>query len=249
MSSQSACEACGDGRDLPVAIAMAFQPIVDLGRGEVFAYEALVRGANGASAGAVIAAIPDDRLYAFDQACRVTAIETAAALGMRQTVSINFLPNAVYQPENCIRRTLAAARRADWPLQRILFEVAEREHVSRPEHLLGILDAYRSMGFRTAIDDFGAGYAGLNLLAAFQPDVVKLDMALVRGIDTDQPRRTIVDHVARMCAELGIAVVGEGVETRDEAAALRDLGIDLQQGYFYARPQPGALPEPLLRLE
>ncbi len=100
------------------------------------------------------------------------------------------------------------------------------------------------MGFRTAIDDFGAGYAGLNLLAAFQPDLVKLDMALVRGIDADRARRTIVDHVVRMCVELGIAVVGEGVETRDEAAALRDLGIDLQQGYLYARPQLGMLPEP-----
>ncbi|QCU72355.1 EAL domain-containing protein [Luteimonas yindakuii] len=245
MSSTTSCDACGEGRALPMPIAMAFQPIVDLASGEVHAYEALVRGADGASAFTVLAAIPDDRLYAFDQACRVTAIETAAALGMRQTLSINFLPNAVYQPENCIRRTLAAARRADWPLERILFEVAEREHVARPQHLLDILGAYRSMGFRTAIDDFGAGYAGLNLLAAFQPDLVKLDMALVRGIDGDRARRIIVDHATRMCVALGVAVVAEGVETRDEAAALRDLGIDLQQGYLYARPQLGALPEPV----
>ena len=243
MSSQSACEACGEGRELPVAIAMAFQPIVDLDRGGVFAYEALVRGADGASAGSVIAAIPEDRLYAFDQACRVTAIDTAAALQMQQTLSINFLPNAVYQPENCIRRTLAAARRADWPVERILFEVAEREYVSRPQHLLGILGAYRSMGFRTAIADFGAGSARLNLLAQFQPDLVKLDMGLVRGIDADRARRTIVDHVTRMCTELGVAVVGEGVETPGEAAAWRDLGIGLQQGYLYARPQLRALPE------
>lgn len=229
------CGACREGASAP-AIRMALQPIVDLDTRTVFAYEALVRGQDGASAAEVLAAIEPGGQYAFDQACRVAAIEHAAALDLPCPVSINFLPGAVYRAETCIRRTLAAARRCRWPLERIVFEVGESEHVDRPRHLIDILDAYRGMGFRTAIDDFGAGFAGLNLLAEFQPDLVKFDMGLVRGIDRDTARRTIVAHAARMCVELGISVVAEGVETLDESRALRDLGIDLQQGFVFARP-------------
>ena len=83
----------------------------------------------------------------------------------------------------------------------------------------------------------GAGFAGLNLLADFQPDIVKLDMALVRGIDHDVPRRTIVSAVVSICRQLGIEVIAEGIETRDEAQCLADLGIRLMQGYWFARPQ------------
>src|SRR5690606_32276433 len=87
------------------------------------------------------------------------------------------------------------------------------------------------------IDDFGAGFAGLNLLADFQPDIVKLDMALVRGIDQSLPRRAIVSGVVSICQQLGIGVIAEGIETRDEAQCLADLGIALMQGYWFARPQ------------
>lgn len=237
------CGACRDGQP-PLPIRMAFQPIVDAAARRVVAHEALVRGEDGASAAQVLETITPERMYAFDQACRVAAIESAAALDLPGRLSINFLPNAVYEPENCIRRTLATARRVGWPLERIVFEVAERERVATPQHLLDILGSYRSKGFLTAIDDFGAGFAGLNLLADFQPDFVKLDMGLVRGLDGSRPRRAIVAHVARLCAELGVEVVGEGVETTGESQALRDLGIVLQQGYLFARPALGAVPAP-----
>ena len=88
----------------------------------------------------------------------------------------------------------------------------------------------------TAIDDFGAGFAGLNLLADFQPDIIKLDMDLIRGIDQSRPRQAIVRGTVAMCEELGIQVIGEGVETADECSALHDLGIHLMQGYLFSRP-------------
>ncbi|WP_244564083.1 EAL domain-containing protein [Rhizobium sp. RU36D] len=215
---------------------MAFQPIVDVSNGQVFAYEALVRGVDGAGAGTIIAQVNEHNRYAFDQQCRVKAIELAAARAPEGSkLSINFMPNAVYEPRACIRMTLATADRVGFPLNRIIFEFTESEKIDTA-HLLNILKTYKDIGFSTAIDDFGAGHAGLNLLAMFQPDIVKLDMDLVRGIDTSKSKRIVVSHTLNMLREFGIIAVCEGVETADEMKVLRDLGVNLIQGYLIARP-------------
>ncbi len=151
-------------------------------------------------------------------------------------VSINFMPNAVYKPETCIRATLAAAKRFNFPLQRIIFEVTEQEQVLDVDHLTGILRAYRKEGFMTAIDDFGAGYAGLNLLADFQPDLIKLDMQLIRNIEQDSVRQILVEAALRMCRKLNIRVIAEGIESLGGLHALRDMGVELFQGYLLAKP-------------
>lgn len=239
-----ACNGCRDGAGFELPITMAFQPIVDVSTQTVFAYEALVRGQNGQGAGAVLAQVSSENRYAFDQQCRTTAIELAAGLDLAAdgaNLSINFLPNAVYEPKACIRLTLAAAMRTGFPLNRIIFEFTESEEVDA-HHLLNILRSYRSMGFKTAIDDFGAGYAGLGVLSLFQPDIVKLDMALIRDIDRDKVKRTIVSHTLAMLRDLGIEPVCEGIETVGEHDALRDLGVELMQGYLLAKPATAALP-------
>jgi EAL domain-containing protein (putative c-di-GMP-specific phosphodiesterase class I) len=191
----------------------------------------------------VLAQIADHNRYAFDQVCRTTAIELAAGLDMAATganLSINFLPNAVYEPRACIRATLAAAMRTGFPVNKIIFEFTESEAMDA-DHILNILRSYRAMGFKTAIDDFGAGYAGLGLLTLFQPDIVKLDMALIRDIDTDPVKRTIVRNTLNMLRDLGVEPVCEGIETPAEQDVLRDLGVDLMQGYLLARPALEAL--------
>lgn len=242
------CQGCRDGTGFTIPISMAFQPILRQQAGgapSVFAYEALVRGKAGEGAGGILAQVSEDNRYAFDQTCRVTAIELAARLGLPATgalLSINFLPNAVYEPHACIRATLAAARRTAFPTDALMFELTEQELMRDPGHLLNILHSYREMGFRTAIDDFGAGYSGLTLLAEFQPDFIKIDMALVRGIDADRTRAVILRHTLAMCRELGIDVVAEGVETAAEHQALLALGVTLFQGYHFARPEFEALP-------
>ncbi len=223
---------------------MAFQPIVDVNNGSVFAYEALVRGGNGESAGEVLSAIGQDEMYAFDQTCRVLAIDTAKRLGMQCRLSINFLPNAVYEPAACIQLTLAAARKVNFAPENIIFELTESEKITQPEHALRIIKDYQQRGFLTAIDDFGAGYAGLNLLADFQPDIVKLDMALTRDIDRDAVRRAIVSGIIGTCRALNCTVIAEGVERPGELDTLREMGIHLFQGYLFARPGLECLPEP-----
>ncbi|MCG9887063.1 MAG: EAL domain-containing protein [Cyanobacteria bacterium] len=228
--------------DLGFEFSMAFQPIVDVPAQRIFAYEALVRGINGEPAGEVLQRINDQNRYAFDQCCRRRAIQLAASLHLDTYLSINFLPNAVYQPETCIRATLAAASEFNFPKDKLIFEVTEGEKVENKAHLQNIICEYKRLGFKTAIDDFGAGYAGLNLLAEFQPDIIKIDMDLTQGIESDLPRQAIVRSIVMVCRELNIEIIAEGVESRAELEVLRGFGICLFQGFYLARPAFEALP-------
>lgn len=224
---------------------MAFQPIVDCDTGEPYAYEALVRGVEGASAAEILAGIDETTRYAFDQRCRVVAIEQAVRAGLLDgpaRLSINFLPGAVYDPRACIQLTLRTARAVGLPLDRLIFEFTENEPMLDPAHVASIIECYRKMGFGCALDDFGAGFSGLNRLALFEPDIIKLDMDLVRGIDTSQRRRAIVGGVVAICRQLGITLVAEGIETAGELQALRLLGIRYIQGFLLARPAVQTLP-------
>lgn len=224
---------------------MAFQPIVDTVTGAPFAYEALLRGLDGAGAQTILSRVTDANRYAFDQACRVKAIETAVAAGIMDTearLSINFLPNAVYSPAACIQLTLRTARAIGVPVDRLIFEFTENERMGSPEHVSAIIDTYKQIGFAVAIDDFGAGHSGLDMFARFAPDEIKLDMELIRDIDTDKRRQAIVKGVVGMCAELDTLVIAEGIETASEAATLRDLGVRYHQGFWYSRPGLAHLP-------
>ncbi len=232
------CEGCREGKGVDLPFSMAFQPIFDVNTGSVFANEALVRGPNGEGAGTILSQIDDSNRYRFDQQCRIKAIELAARLfdpTETTKLSINFMPNAVYEPRACIRLTLATAMKTGFPLNRIIFEFTETEKLDSV-HVLNILRTYRDIGFMTAIDDFGAGYSGLGLLTQFQPDIVKLDMDMIRGIDRDPVRRVIVRNTLNMLADLNITPLCEGVETAGELSVLRDLGVVLVQGYLLAKP-------------
>ena len=245
---KGACAGCRAGTNLAFDLAMAFQPILDADRGgAVLAHEALVRGPDGQGADWVMSQGSPESLYAFDQACRIAAIEEASRLRLAETgarLAINFLPNAVYNPVACIQATLGAAERTGFPPDRLIFEVSERERVQDPAHLLRIFQVYRQMGFTLAIDDFGAGYAGLELLADMPVDLVKLDMGLVRGCDAHRRRRVILASIVAACRDLGVQVIAEGVETAAECATLREMGIRLFQGYLFARPGFRSLPVP-----
>ncbi|MGF1500651.1 MAG: EAL domain-containing protein [Paracoccaceae bacterium] len=220
---------------LPAPI-FAFQPIISLATGRIFAHEALLRGPAGEEPEEVFARVAEKLRHRFDEQCRIQAIERAAALGLREALSVNFMPNALYDPETRIERTLWAADKHDISFDRIIFEMTEDERLTDPAHLRRIISAYRAYGFRAAIDDFGAGYSGLGLLANLQPDYIKLDRALVQGLDTDSVRQTILRGILRVTGELGIDVIAEGIETLGERDALAGLGIDLMQGFLFARP-------------
>ena len=215
---------------------MAFQPIVDLDEQRIDAYEALVRGPEGEGAGHVLSQVNETNLYAFDQSCRIRAIEMAAGLGIDRRLNINFLPNAVYEPRACIRLTLDAAQRTGFPRERLTFEIVETESIADTGHLMNIISEYRRQDFRIALDDFGTGYSGLARLAELKPDIVKLDRALVRDCDQDRTRLAVIASMLRLGADLGIKIVLEGVERAGEMAALRAAGGRFMQGFYFAKP-------------
>lgn len=234
-----ACQHCASrpGAAFEEDITMAFQPIFDIQTGEVFAQEALVRGKDGRGAGQIFEKVTEENRYRFDQLCRKTAIEVATRVGMTSALSINFMPNAVYEPSHCIAQTLWAADKYDFDITRIIFEFTEVEMVRDTQHLINIMETYREIGFRTAIDDFGAGFSGLNLLADVVPNIIKLDRHLITGLHQDRVRQAIVKRTKQLCDDLGVDVVAEGIEQREELEALAALGITLLQGYCLARPQ------------
>nr|WP_282615557.1 EAL domain-containing protein [Pseudomonas violetae] len=240
-STSGDCQGCQQSEPLGFDFAFAYQPIVDLRDRSIFAHEALVRGTAGEGAFSVLDQVTEANRYRFDQLCRTKAIEGAAQLGMQTNLSINFMPNAVYRPELCIRSTLAAAKKHNFPINRLIFETLESQHVDNYRHLTNILREYREFGFKTAIDDFGAGYSGLNLLANFQPDLIKLDMDLIRDVDRDRARQAIVRGIVTICADLDVTVIAEGIESAGERDFLADCGIFLMQGYWFAKPAFKAL--------
>jgi EAL domain-containing protein (putative c-di-GMP-specific phosphodiesterase class I) len=240
-----ACKACRSGEIDLVPFSMAFQPIVDVASQTVFAYEALVRGPGGEPALSVLSTITPENRYLFDQNARIRSIQLAAKLGLPATgarLSINFLPGAVYNAATCLRKTLQSATATNFPLSSLIFEIVEDERITDTPHLLKIIDTYRKHGFSMALDDFGEAFSGPNVLARFPIDIVKLDAALIRDLHLRPRSQTIVRHTVQMCHALGTLVIGEGIETLDEYAALLDCGVHLMQGYLFARPGFEQLP-------
>jgi EAL domain-containing protein (putative c-di-GMP-specific phosphodiesterase class I) len=214
----------------------AFQPIVDTNAREVLSYEALIRGPADEPAYQVLQQVSADKLLAFDQRVRVEAIDLAMRLQLNRHLNLNFLPRCVESSPQSILTTLEAAGRVNLPIERLVLEVVEGEIIYDHSRFTSLINKYRAMGLMVAIDDFGAGYSGLNLLAEFQPDQVKLDMKLIWGIDRNGPRQSIVRAIDGICLELGIDVIAEGIETQEEYAWLTSQGIHLFQGYLFAKP-------------
>lgn len=237
------CNRCSDKGSLDFDFTMAFQPIINCKTNQIFGYEALVRGLNNESAFSIISKVNDDNRYLFDQLCRVKAIALASKLKLDSMLSINFLPNAIYKPERCIRTTLEAAEKYGFSTDKIMFEFTEVEKIEDSNFVKQIVEFYKQSGFKTAIDDFGSGYAGLGLLADFQTNIVKFDMELIRNIDHDKSRQSIIKNCLNIFRELNITALAEGIETKGELLWLRESGIELMQGYLFARPGFESLPQ------
>jgi EAL domain-containing protein (putative c-di-GMP-specific phosphodiesterase class I) len=215
---------------------MAFQPIVRWSDRALFGYEALLRSAHGPMAR------PDEILKAAEQLGRLgelgRAIHQRVARASRAappdtTILVNLHPFDL-RDEALLAPGSALAEMAG----RVVLEITERASLENVPDLRPRIDALRAQGFRIAVDDLGAGYAGLTCVADLAPDVVKIDMSLVRGVDRDPTRRRLVRAITELCVELGICTVAEGVETAAERDALAAMGCDLMQGYLFARPAP-----------
>lgn len=235
----------GTPADLPSrsGYTFAFQPIVNVATGTIFSYEALIRGLNDEPAERVLENVGASQMHRFDEESRILAIEMAAHLGLSTRLNLNFLPRSVESSQTAISSILDTAKRCHLRTDQIVLEILEREIISDFDYFNAAINEYRGSGMVFAIDDFGSGYAGLNLLAEFQPNLIKLDMELVRGIEYKGPRQAIVRGIIRTCFDLGIDIIAEGVESAGEYRWLRGEGIELYQGNLFAKPAIEALTE------
>ena len=219
-----------------------FHPIVDAATGECFAQEALIRARDPHTgqtigAGPIIQACEKLNLeHQLDQRARQSAIRGAAEQNLQSKVFINFLPNTIYDPEICLRTTMEAAETYHIPLDKLVFEVVETEHIPDMPRLRHILEYYRERGVGTAVDDMGAGFTSLEYLTALHPDYVKLDRDVVVEAEHRTKTRDQMRHIVDTAKTLGIRVIAEGIETLGQMQICADIGVDYLQGYLFARP-------------
>jgi EAL domain-containing protein (putative c-di-GMP-specific phosphodiesterase class I) len=211
---------------------MAFQPIV--GRRDLFGYEALLRTEEPTflqPQGILKVAEVLGRLSDVGRRARALSAEAFARAPADAQLFVNLhtrdlLDKDLYDAEAPLTRMA----------NRVILEITERSAIDEIKDLQARIAVLRYHGFRVGIDDLGAGYAGLATFAAVAPDFVKLDMSLVRGIHLSEIRQRLVGAMATLCSEMGVRVVAEGVEVREEAQNVRALGCEFAQGYFFARP-------------
>lgn len=214
----------------------AFQPIIHAPTNTIFSYEALLRGPLDQPALFVLNNVPDCDIVGFHEQCRIDAIKMASRLGLNAKLNLNFPPSNLIKSPTAIISILLAAEKCNLNPSDIILEILESEIIKDYESFKSNLQDYRHSGMTFALDDFGAGYAGLNLLSEYQPDYVKLDMNLIKNIEKSGPRQAIIRGIRMTCKELGIDLIAEGVETIDEYLWLREQGIEYFQGYLLAVP-------------
>ena len=221
-------------------ISTVYQPIVSLKDGSVFAYEALsriVRPSCSFNIETLFAfAAKERKLWELEKLCRTSALAHAARKPDTCKLFMNVDPNVMYDPE--MKSGFVAERLLEYGLQAadIIIEITEKSAILTMEAFESSIDHYRAQAYQIAIDDFGSGYSGLNRVCRFSPDYLKLDMELVRGIDQDVMKKTVVGATIGFCKESGIRVIAEGIETEGELKTLIRLGVDYGQGFYLARP-------------
>ena len=212
---------------------VAFQPIITPSY-RIFAYEALLRSDEPAlrDPGAVIGAA--ERLNRLNELGRTVRDRAAAQVGAVDAdwhLFVNCHPRDLMD-EDLYDPTAALSRHAT----RVVLEVTERSSLEEVKDVRGRVAALREVGFRIAIDDFGAGYAGLTSFAQLEPEIVKIDLSIVRDVEKNHIKQKVIRSTATLAKDMGIQVVAEGVETQEERDCLVDLGVDLFQGFLFARP-------------
>lgn len=226
-----------------------FQPIIDMKDNRIYGYETLTRGVQ--EDGSLM--YPDilfakskrnDYNFKLDRLCRESALKTAATKKVHQKVFINFIPTSIYDPEFCLNSTVKWAKQLEFDPSQIVFEVVETELVKDQEHLKKILQYYREKGFKIALDDVGEGYSSLNMLIELKPDIIKIDRNIISDIDRNELKQSVYKALYTLAKEHNITVLAEGIETAYELDMIKSIGVDLAQGYYFAKPSS----EPVRRL-
>jgi len=219
-----------------------FQPIIDVKKNEIYAYECLSRGIK--QNGSVMssqhifrkASRLNDLLYYLDREARESALTNAFANQIKSKLFINFIPTSIYKPETSLRDTFIWTEKLGIDPHNIVFEIIETEDIVDKEQLKSFLDTYRKYGFEIAIDDIGNGYSSLSLLSHIRPEYIKVNMELIRDIDKNPFNQSIFVALSYISKENGIKLLAEGVETKEELDFCISKDVDLIQGFYFSKP-------------
>jgi diguanylate cyclase (GGDEF)-like protein len=222
-----------------------FQPIVDLKRGGIIGYESLIRGPSDSPlhspASLFAVAFRCGRLVELDLLCREVNIRTFARLRLEGKLFLNVSPSTLLQSDFRSGFTRQFLREHGLSPQQVVIELTEHFPIDDFEVTRKGIDHYREMGFAVAIDDLGAGYAGLRLWSEVKPDFVKFDRHFIQGIAADFHKAQFIRYLQEIADDLGCRTIAEGVETEEECRAVKALGVTFGQGYFFARPSASPL--------
>jgi EAL domain-containing protein (putative c-di-GMP-specific phosphodiesterase class I) len=215
------------------AVTTVFQPIVDLRTGETLGMEALSR----------FHSLPLRPPYEwFAEAAELElGVPLELATMRRALARVGDLPDGAYLSLNCSHRAAMSGELLDAfgvDAHRIVVEITEHEAVEDYERLTSALERLRAAGVRVAIDDAGAGFASLRHTLRLRPDIVKIDIGIVRDVDRDRGKRALASALARFAGEMGMAVVAEGIESQAELDTLLELDVVMGQGFHLAEPGP-----------
>ena len=232
--------------DTPLARAecsFAFQPVIDRFAKEIVSVEALLRTPSGESPAVYFDGLSREEMYSTDLLSKRIAFAMAGRLRLRgRTLSINLLPMTLVNIPGAVEFLLAEIESNGLIPEQIIVEFTESEAISRVDEFTDSVRKLKSAGIRVAIDHFGAGFAGLLLLAQFQPDRIKINRQLVKDIHKHGPKQAIVQAIIKCCNSLEIAISAVGVEQPEEWMWLESAGIFHFQGNLFARPCLGGIP-------
>jgi EAL domain-containing protein (putative c-di-GMP-specific phosphodiesterase class I)/GGDEF domain-containing protein len=214
-------------------ITTLYQPILDLRSREVLGYEALSRGPPGDFHTPEVlfsTAYETDLIWRLERLCRQRALRAMGRLDRKQVMFVNMEPLSIFDPE---LPTGVPPRH----LGRLVLEITERAAIKDLSTFRQAVQVVKAAGFRFAIDDVGSAYAGLRVISEIQPQFIKLDMELTRGAQDSRVKMQLLGAVAGFCRDAGVPIIVEGVETREELAAVASVGVHFVQGYLFGRPE------------
>lgn len=222
------------------ALQTLYQPVLDSQDGRVFGYEALVRGPSNSPLHAPLplirAATKAGRLFELDLVCRELAIRRFRGLELPGRLFLNVSPLSLMEPTFRPGETLRLLAEVGLSPSQVVIELTEQQPLEDYAVLKTAVAHYTEAGFQIAIDDLGAGYAGLRLWSELRPAFVKIDHHFIENIGGDAVKREFVRSIHEMATRLGCRVVAEGIESEDDYRTVQELGVKLHQGYHLGRP-------------
>lgn len=231
---------------LKESIRTLFHPIIEFSGNKIIGYEALTRGPKGTEYESPYvlfdAAAETDLTFELDSLCRKKAMENARGIKPDQKLFLNCMPSAVLDPKFRDTSVDYCLKELKIQPQNLVIEITEREAIENYDLFKEAIAFYSDVGFSIAVDDTGSGYSSLETIVELKPNYIKLDISIVRGLHKNILKQELIKAISGLATKMGAHVIAEGIETEEELEALKQIGIELGQGYLFAKPAEDFLP-------